>query len=148
MLEGDLPVVLRNEQRAYTYPWTAGIFTDCMKAGHECRVLLADEQVVGHAVMSLAVGEAHLLNVCVQRDQQGQGYGRRFVGHLVERAAQLGAQTLFLEVRPSNRVAVRLYDTLGFNQIGVRKDYYPAQDGREDAWVMALPLLDESAPED
>jgi len=138
MTIADLEAVMRIESRAYTFPWTRGIFSDCLRAGHDCRVAMRDGQIVGHAVLSAAVGEAHLLNVCVSRDLQGEGIGRDFVHHLIYRANVLGAQDLFLEVRPSNYVAVALYQSVGFVQVGVRKDYYPATAGREDGWVMAL----------
>jgi len=138
MTIADLDDVLRTESRAYRFPWTRGIFTDCLNAGHECRLACLDRKVIGHAVISSAAGEAHLLNVCIARDMQGRGFGREFVLHVIDRSVVLGAQMLFLEVRPSNRVAVALYDSLGFAQIGTRKDYYPGDMGREDALVLAL----------
>lgn len=142
MAELDLDEVLRNEFRAYSFPWSRGIFADCLKSGYECRLLLVDDEISGHAVLSAAAGEAHLLNICVRRDLQGRGLGRFFVRHVIERVQLLGAQELFLEVRPSNRVAISLYASLGFSEIGRRKDYYPAADGREDALVFALALAD------
>ena len=141
MALADLETVLKNEQRAYTYPWTRGIFADCFSAGHDCRLIVCGEAIVGHAVLSAAAGEAHLLNICIQRDRQGQGLGREFALHMIGRARSLGAEQLFLEVRPSNRVAVALYESLGFVQIGTRKDYYPSAVGREDALVLGLTLL-------
>ena len=140
MTLADLDAVLRVEQRSYQFPWTRGVFSDCLRAGHECRIACLNGEIVGHAVLSAAAGEAHLLNVCITRDRQGQGLGRLFLHHIIHRAHLLGAQVLFLEVRPSNRVALALYDTLGFAQIGVRKDYYPGEPAREDAWVLALTL--------
>ena len=136
----DLDEVIRIESRAYAFPWSRGIFSDCMSAGHECRLICNDGQIVGHAVLSAAAGEAHLLNVCIGRDLQGAGLGRQFVHHLLERAAVLGAAILFLEVRPTNKAAIALYDSLGFVQVGSRKDYYPGEKGREDALVLALEL--------
>ena len=140
MTLADLDAVLEIESRAYAYPWSRGIFSDCLRGGHDCRVLSAEGELLGHAVLSAAAGEAHLLNVCVRRDRQGGGLGRLFVHHLIERARLLGAQVLFLEVRPSNHVALALYESLGFSQIGTRRDYYPAETGREDAYVLALKL--------
>ncbi len=141
MSVADLDAVLRIESRAYAFPWTRGIFSDCITTGHECRVSCLEDQIVGHAVVSTAAGEAHLLNVCIMRERQGQGLGRAFVHHLIDRARLRGAQVMFLEVRPSNRQALALYDSLGFVQIGVRKDYYPGDQGREDALVLALQPL-------
>ena len=140
MLEGDLDQVLENEQRAYQYPWSRGNFSDCLSALHECRVQLWNSDVIGHGILALGAGEAHLLNVCVRRDRQGGGLGRRLVLHMLQRARLRGAGMVFLEVRPSNLVAVALYRSVGFHEIGVRKDYYPAPLGHEDAQVMALDL--------
>lgn len=140
MLEGDLDQVLENEQRAYQYPWSRGNFSDCLSALHECRVQLWASEVIGHGILAFGAGEAHLLNVCVRRDRQGEGLGRSLVLHMLERARLRGSDMVFLEVRPSNLVALTLYRSVGFNEIGVRKDYYPAPLGHEDAQVMALDL--------
>lgn len=140
MQETDLDDVLAVEFLAYSFPWSRGIFSDCIKSGYDCRVMCRAGVVVGHAVLSVGAGEAHLLNICVRRDLQGTGLGRLFVKQTIKRAALLGADAMFLEVRPSNRVACALYESLGFAQVGVRKDYYPADLGREDALVMTLGL--------
>ena len=140
MDRGDLDQVVENEARAYQFPWTRGNFDDCLAARHECWVLLLGPRVSGHGILSLGAGEAHLLNVCVRRDEQGRGYGRALVRHMLSRARRRGADVVFLEVRPSNLVAMELYRSLGFNEVGVRRNYYPAQNGHEDAQVMAMDL--------
>lgn len=140
MRASDMDQVLENEQRAYQFPWTRGNFSDCLTAHHECQVLLLNGAVAGHGILAMGPEEAHLLNVCVRRDRQGEGHGRDLVLHMLERARLRGAEMVFLEVRPSNLVAVTLYHTLGFNDIGVRRGYYPAPTGHEDAQVMALDL--------
>jgi ribosomal-protein-alanine N-acetyltransferase len=140
MTLADLEDVLSIESRAYAFPWSRGIFSDCLNAGHDCRVLCRDTELVGHAVLSTAAGESHLLNVCINRDLQGSGYGRLFVRHLIMRAGLLGAGVMFLEVRPNNKVALALYESLGFAQVGRRPDYYPGELGREDALVLALDI--------
>ena len=140
MLDGDLDRVLENEERSYQFPWPRGNFSDCLAALHECRVLLWDGEIIGHGILAFGAGEAHLLNVCVRRDRQGEGLGRALVVHMLERARVRGADMVFLEVRPSNLVAIALYRSLGFNEIGLRKDYYPSSKGHEDAQVMALDL--------
>jgi [ribosomal protein S18]-alanine N-acetyltransferase len=145
MVATDLNQVLENETRSYEFPWTSGNFSDCLNAGHECWVLLLDGRVIGHGILAVWAGEAHLLNVCVTRDRQGAGHGRALVIHMLDRARSRGADMVFLEVRPSNLVAIELYRSLGFNEIGVRKDYYPARTGHEDAQVMALDLGHDSA---
>ena len=140
MGEDDLAQVVANELHAYEFPWTLGVFRDCLAAGQECRVALAEGEIVGHGVVSFGAGEAHLLNVCIRRQSQGQGHGRALVLHLLERARAREADVLFLEVRPSNHVAGNLYETLGFREIGVRRNYYPAHTGHEDARVLVLDL--------
>ena len=138
----DLTDVLKNERRGYTHPWSEGIFKDCLSSQHECWILETAHRNVGHGVLSVAAGESHLLNVCVHPECQGNGFGRIMVEHLIFRARDREASTIFLEVRPSNVVAHKLYERLGFNQVGIRENYYPAYTGREDALVLAKELLD------
>jgi ribosomal-protein-alanine N-acetyltransferase len=128
-------------QRAYACPWTAGIFRDCLRAGHECWVLDCRAGIVGYSVLSCAAGEAHVLNVCVAPEHQGHGHGRHLLRRMVDIARWHMADRVFLEVRPSNPGAIALYDSEGFNEIGRRPNYYPAPKGREDAIVMAKELL-------
>lgn len=137
----DLDAVMINEVRAYAFPWTRGIFLDCLKARYECWVLVCEDEIIGHSVLSVAARESHLLNVCVGRDYQGQGHGRTLLSHMVERARHCDATMLFLEVRTSNQVAAHLYETAGFNEVGRRKNYYPTQYGHEDARVYAMELF-------
>lgn len=138
--------MVRNETRSYAFPWTEGVFRDCIMGPQSCWVALSpDGDVIGHAIFSVAVAEAHLLNICITRDQQGNGYGRQFLHFVLQQLHGDGADVLFLEVRPSNRVATTLYESFGFREIGVRKDYYPAPLGREDAMVLALQF--EALPE-
>ncbi len=134
----DLDQVERNERRAYQYPWSQGIFRDCLSANHQCSVLVEDNDLLGHAIASVGAGESHLLNLCLRRDQQGRGLGRVLLAHVLEHVQSRGAEIMFLEVRPSNQVAVALYESVGFNEIGVRKGYYPAAVGHEDALGLAL----------
>ena len=139
----DLESVMVVERRAYPYPWSIGIFRDCLFAGYPAWVLVEGGAFVGHGVLSVAAGEAHVLNVCVDPARQGRGYGRGLLRAMVQAARGRGARRVFLEVRPSNPVAVALYEDEGFNEIGRRPRYYPADNnGREDAIVMAMELLD------
>ena len=144
MREVDLDAVLAIEQRAYPFPWTRGIFRDCLLADYPAWVLQQDGHIIGYGVLSLAADEAHVLNVCTTPEAQGRGHGRRLLRALLQIARGRGAQRVFLEVRPSNAYAIALYHDEGFNEIGRRPRYYPAKDGREDALVMAMELL---APE-
>lgn len=144
MRAADLDAVMEIERRAYPFPWTHGIFRDCLQAGYPSWVLLEDERIVGYGVVSIAAGEAHVLNVCIDPREQGRGHGRRLLRALVKIARGHGAERLFLEVRPSNPNAIALYHDEGFNEIGRRPRYYPAHHGREDAIVMAMELLAEA----
>lgn len=143
MREHDLPQVVAIEQRAYEFPWSLGIFADCLRVGYCCWTLTDAATVAGYCVMSVAAGEAHVLNVCVDDAYRRQGHARRMLAHMVELARGHGATILFLEVRPSNQTAIDLYLDFGFRQLAVRRAYYPARDGREDALVLALRLADD-----
>ncbi len=141
MQADDLDQVTAIEIAAYEYPWTHTIFRDCLRAGYNCWVLAQSVEVIGYGVLSVAANEAHVLNVCVARAQQGAGHGRHLMRRLIDLARWHHAERIFLEVRPSNVHAVALYHDLGFNEIGKRPNYYPSKRGREDAIVMALELL-------
>jgi len=140
MQEADVEAVAAVETEAYEFPWSPGIFLDCLRVGYCCWVCILRREVVAYGVMSVAVGESHILNLCVRPDMQGQGLGRKLLGYLLGVARGHHTDTVFLEVRPSNRVAIGLYSTLGFNQVGVRRAYYPARRGREDALILARSL--------
>lgn len=140
MTEDDVLDVVAVEAESYTFPWTAGIFSDCLRAGYCCRVLERNGDLVGYAIMAAGAGEAHVLNVCIRADQRGQHLGRELMEWLLEEARAAGNSWIFLEVRPSNRPALLLYRSLGFSQVGVRRGYYQAVGGREDALVHRLDL--------
>lgn len=137
----DLAAVMAIEVRAYPFPWTLNIFNDCLKSGHSGLALTRDDVLIGYGMLSAAAGEAHLLNVTVAPELQGQGHGRHLVKRLIDLARWHRAQRLFLEVRASNTRAIDLYFSLGFNEIGQRPNYYPGKSKREHAQVMALELL-------
>lgn len=143
MREGDLDTVAEIEQAAYAFPWTPGIFRDCLRAGYLCWVMDDGEAVLGYGILSIGADEAHVLNVCIDPPRQGQGLGRRLVMRLIDLARWQRAHRVFLEVRPSNVAAIALYRDLGFGEIGRRSGYYPAAEGREDAIVMGMELLDQ-----
>ena len=141
MRDADLDTVLAIEQRAYPFPWTRGIFRDCLAAGYPAYLLQEHGLAIGYAVISLAADEAHILNICVAPERQGRGHGRELLRALVNIARDQNAARIFLEVRPSNPNAIALYHDEGFNEIGRRPRYYPSHDGREDALVMAMELV-------
>jgi ribosomal-protein-alanine N-acetyltransferase len=140
MTDDDVTDVAAVEAESYMFPWTPGIFRDCIRAGYCCRVLDCDGDIVGYAVLATGAGEAHVLNVCVRADQRGQQLGRRLMEWLLEEARASGNSWIFLEVRPSNRPALLLYQSLGFAEVGIRRGYYQAVGGREDALVHRLDL--------
>ena len=140
MAESDVIDVVSTERASYQFPWSEGIFRDCLRVGYICRVVIVDDSVIGYGVMSVGAGEAHILNLCILEDYRCRGIGRRLLTYLVERGAAAGMSEAFLEVRPSNTAAIRLYQSLGFEQVGMRRGYYQAAGGREDAAVLKLPL--------
>ena len=140
MTEADLPEVAALENAAYMFPWSLGIFRDCLRVGYTCRVLEAPDGIGGYGIMSMGAGEAHILNICVRADLRGQGTGRRLMTWLLDEARTAGQGWVFLEVRPSNRPAILLYESLGFAPVGLRRGYYQAVGGREDAIVYRLDL--------
>lgn len=133
----DIDTVMQVETNVYTYPWTKGIFKDCIRVGYDCWLALVDDSIVAHAVISVAAGESHILNISVAEEQQGRGIGKQFIEFLVDIAKNKQASMIMLEVRPSNVAAINCYNATGFNEIGCRKDYYPAPNGREDALLFA-----------
>ena len=142
MREIDLDAVMRIEESAYPFPWTRGIFRDCMRASYAMWVQERAGTIVGYGVLGIAADEAHVLNLCTAPGNEGQGLGQRMLQALLRIARGGGAQRVYLEVRPSNPRAITLYDRSGFNEIGRRPRYYPAANhGREDAIVMAMELL-------
>jgi len=141
MTAADLRSVLDIEQKIYEFPWTLGNFRDSLRAGYSCWVCRLGGAPIGYAVLMIAAGEAHLLNLSVAPGAQNRGHGRHLLDHVVGVARARGARLLFLEVRPSNDVGRRLYAGYGFGQVGVRRGYYPAKGGgREDALVLSLSL--------
>lgn len=140
MQPSDLKSVAAIERAAYDYPWSLGIFRDCLLAGYYSVVLDVAESVTGYGIMSIAAAEAHLLNLCVHPNSQRMGYGRALLGALLHRAHEADVDKVFLEVRPSNLGALHLYHSAGFAQIGVRPAYYQAEHGREDAVILAANL--------
>jgi ribosomal-protein-alanine N-acetyltransferase len=140
MTAADLRSVVEIEEKIYAFPWTVGNFRDSLRAGYGCWVYRFGGTLIGYAVLMLAAGEGHLLNLSVAADAQNRGHGRHLLDHIVGVARARGARLLFLEVRPPNEVGRRLYAGYGFKQVGARRGYYPAEGGREDALVLSLTL--------
>jgi ribosomal-protein-alanine N-acetyltransferase len=141
MEKDDLPAVVEIEQSVYDFPWTQGIFADCLNAGYLCQIYESEAGIFGYGIMSVSDGESHILNLCISQGYQGHGWGSRLLEHLLDLARRYKGRIAFLEVRVSNEHAFELYHRAGFNEIGMRKAYYPAAGGgREDAIVLAKTL--------
>jgi len=140
MLERDVPEVIEIERQAYDFPWSRSVMIDCIRLGYISWVLEHEGLIGAYSFMTVAAGEAHLLNLCVKPRWQGRRFGRTLLEHLLEDARARGAETMFLEVRPANGRARQLYARAGFKEIGLRPDYYPAHERREAALMLALAL--------
>lgn len=140
MAETDVDEVSAAEQRTYEFPWSRGNFTDSLKAGHSAWVCRQQGTLVGYGLLLMAVDEAQLLNLTVLPEFQGQGLGSELLAHLQRVAGNHGARRMFLEVRQSNAAALALYRRFRFTEIGRRRGYYAARDGREDALVLGCDL--------
>jgi [ribosomal protein S18]-alanine N-acetyltransferase len=145
MTEADVAGVVALERASYQFPWSEGIFRDCLRVGYICRAITSADTLIGYGVMSVGAGEAHILNLCIDAGFRCQGIGRRMLDYLLDRAVVAGMSEAFLEVRPSNTAAIRLYLSLGFDQVGMRRGYYQAVGGREDAAVLKLSLRERRA---
>lgn len=137
MAHDDLGQVADIERRSYEFPWSHGVFRDCLLAGYSCIVLERNRDVIGYSILSVAAGEAHILNLCIDPKFRQLGYGEKLLDELLRRAAQAEVREVFLEVRPSNEAAIELYRKKGFRLIASRPAYYQAKEGREDAAVYA-----------
>lgn len=140
MREHDLVQIVAVEQRAYEFPWSIGIFADCLRVGYCCWTLLAADTIIGYGIMAVAADEAHVLNLCIDPAHRRRGHARALLERLLGLAGEHRAAIVFLEVRPSNEAAIELYHQAGFQRIAVRRDYYPATVGREDALVLGKHL--------
>ena len=140
MTEARLEHVVAIERRAYAQPWTRGNFADSLRSGYHAQILGAGDAVLGYFVAMQGVDEVHLLNITVEPAWQGQGWGRVMLDALVLWSRAEGAQWLWLEVRTTNLRAQQVYQRYGFRRVGERRNYYPADQGREDAIVMSLKL--------
>ena len=136
----DLDAIMAIEPYIYPYPWTRGNFSDSLNSDYSAWVLLRNEVIIGYALIMMVLDEAHLLNLSIAKDHQKQGLGRVLLEHMVDIAKNNQAANMFLEVRPSNISAIALYENMGFNEMAIRRGYYPAKNSREDAVLMGLAL--------
>ena len=144
MKHEDLAHVSDIERRSYDFPWSHGVFRDCLLAGYQCMVLERDGEVVGYGILSVAAGEAHILNLCVEPSFRSHGFGERLLDEILFRARTSSVREIFLEVRPTNTSALALYKKKGFHLVANRPAYYQAREGREDAAVLVKKLTADS----
>ena len=140
MTASDLDAIMAIERVNFPFPWTEGNFKDSMNSGYMCLVMEQGKELIGYAVLMMVLDEAHLLNISVAKSYQGLGWGRYLLVQMMEIGREKGGLNMFLEVRPSNRSALGLYESMGFNEMGIRPGYYPAHNGREDAVLMGMAL--------
>lgn len=140
MTASDLDAIMEIEPQIYSHPWTRGNFVDSLKSAHNAWVLLQDNHIIGYALMMMVLDEAHLLNLSISKFYQKRGLGRMLLEHMIKIAQTLKATNMFLEVRTSNISAIALYENIGFNEMAVRRGYYPTHNGREDAILMGLAI--------
>jgi len=139
--EDDLEAILEIENNVYPFPWTWQIFVDCLRVGYICQLCEHEGEIIAYSIVSTGAGDAHILNLCVSPNWQNKGYGRLLMENALQNVRKFDVDTVLLEVRPSNQPAIHLYEDLGFNRIGERPDYYPAKNGREDAWIFCINLF-------
>jgi len=140
MVESDIDAIMQIEPYIYSHPWSRGNFSDSLVSGYSAWVLLDGAQIIGYSLMMMVLDEAHLLNLSIAKAYQKQGLGRLLLEHMVAIAKRQNAANMFLEVRPSNISAIALYENIGFSEMAIRRGYYPAHNGREDAVLMGLAL--------
>lgn len=140
MTDDDLDAIMAIEPHIYSHPWSRGNFSDSLASGYSAWVLLDGAKIIGYALMMMVLDEAHLLNLSIAKAYQKQGLGRLLLEHMISVAKRHRAANMFLEVRPSNISAIALYENIGFNEMAIRRGYYPAHNGREDAVLMGLAL--------
>jgi ribosomal-protein-alanine N-acetyltransferase len=136
----DVDEVLRIEQQVHDYPWTRGNFTDALASGYLCKVFEEEGEMLGYLVMMPALDEVELLDISIAAAHQRKGLGRRLLAEAMKIARGMKMHRMLLEVRPSNVAAQGLYCDAGFREIGLRRGYYPASGGREDAIIMEREL--------
>ena len=136
----DLDAVMQIEPTIYSHPWTRGNFSDSLKSGYQAWVLEEDGKIIGYSLTMMVLDEAHLLNLSIAKSHQKQGLGRYLLSHMIAIARHHNALNMFLEVRASNQAAISLYESMGFCEMSIRRGYYPANSGREDAILMGLAL--------
>lgn len=136
----DLSIVAAIAKKSMDYPWGENVFRDCLKADYHIWVLELEKSatLIGFLIVLDQMNECQLLNIAVLPEYQRQGYGKQLLSYAIAHAESKNFQRIILEVRASNKAAILVYHATGFIDVGIRKNYYPAQHGREDAILMIL----------
>ena len=137
MIDDHVRDVIDIENDSYGYPWSEKIFFDCINHNYLCKVLLLDNAVIGYLISSIVQNECHIMNLCIRKEFRGNGYGKYLLNELHKEVITSNCILVFLECRPSNKSALSLYKKEGYNEVGIRKNYYPATSGYEDALILA-----------
>lgn len=137
MNAAHLEDVFNIEKESYSYPWSKNIFYDCVSNNYLCRVMLINDNLIGYVISSIVQDECHIMNLCIKKEYRSLGYGRQLLNYLQQEIKSINCKLIFLECRPSNKSALKLYLSEGYNEIGIRKNYYPAVNGYEDAIMLA-----------
>ncbi len=140
MRESELAEIAEIDAQVSPHPWSEQIFKDCLKAKYHCFIFEKGDALLGYGVLSVVMKEAHILNICILPKKQGRGLGRELIDYMIDLSTEKQVEMMFLEVRVSNEAARYLYERVGFNEVGIRSDYYPTAKGREDAMVLAMCL--------
>lgn len=140
MVEADIPVVIAIENQVQPVPWSENILRGSFGVRYDNWVVESGTELVAFFLISTVLDEAHLMNIAVSPEHQGKGVGKKLLEFVFQRCRENGSANLFLEVRVSNTPAIQLYEYAGFNQIGLRRDYYQGPVGREDAAIYAIEL--------
>ena len=143
MIEADMEAVLEIETLSNPFPWTEQNFIDCLKRDYYCLIQTHSDAISGFAIQSIALDEAHLLNIGVSSNKRREGLGSDLLEKIIYASEAMGSKKVFLEVRVSNIAATNLYLDFGFKKIGIRKDYYRLPEGEEDALLMSKSLRED-----
>lgn len=138
--QSHLDSILEIENESNPFPWTEGNFKDCLDKGYYSLALEDKNKFIGFAIMAISTDESHLLNIGINKNERGMGYGEKLLRKMIIAAEVMGSRKIILEVRLSNKTAYQLYKKLGFEEIGIRKKYYRLPEGREDAYVLSKSL--------
>ena len=143
MSKTDIGQVFSIEKENFNFPWSQNIFNDCIDNGYICKIICNDEKIVGYSISSAFSLEFHIMNISIMKQFQNHGLARMMIQDSYINALKNNCNVIFLECRPSNKIAIHLYESEGFSEVGIRKDYYPSQNGKEDGIIFAKQIFNK-----